>query len=329
MSRSAAPVEKSFIALNGARQGMFIASRRADTPILLYLHGGMPEYFLTVRHPTGLEELFTVVWWEQRGSGISFDPRAPAGAATVEQLVDDTIALSEHLRARFARERIYLMAHSGGTFLGIQAAARAGHLYHAYIGMAQISDQLESEMRAHRYMLDQFRARGDTRMVRRLERCPVSRETGTPLAYLRVRDLAMHRLGVGTMRQMRSVISGVFIPSLRSPDYTLAEKMRLWRAKLNAGPSIVWDAMISTDLRRRVPALSVPTYFLHGVHDYTCSYPLARDYLDRLEAPLKGFYTFDHSAHSPIFEEPAKVQAIMRDDVLRGTTMLSDSTAHE
>lgn len=27
--------------------------------MLLYLHGGMPEYFLTESHPTAIEDLFT------------------------------------------------------------------------------------------------------------------------------------------------------------------------------------------------------------------------------------------------------------------------------
>ncbi len=63
--------EKLFVDVNGTRQGMFIKSVSAANPVLLYLHGGMPDYFLTARYPTGLENTFTVVWWEQRGSGIS------------------------------------------------------------------------------------------------------------------------------------------------------------------------------------------------------------------------------------------------------------------
>jgi hypothetical protein len=43
-----------------------------------------------------------------------------------------------------------------------------------------------------------------------------------------------------------------------------------------------------------------------------------------VDAPVKGFYTFHHSAHSPMFEEPAWMREIMHGDVLRGTTMLAD-----
>jgi hypothetical protein len=50
--------EKSFVTIDGARQGMFIKSKDVSDPVLLYLHGGpgMPTYFLTERYPTGLEE---------------------------------------------------------------------------------------------------------------------------------------------------------------------------------------------------------------------------------------------------------------------------------
>ena len=63
--------EKSFVNINGISQGMFIKGKNADNPVLLYIHGGMPDYFLTEKYPTGLEDIFTVVWWEQRGSGLS------------------------------------------------------------------------------------------------------------------------------------------------------------------------------------------------------------------------------------------------------------------
>ena len=61
------------------------------------------------------------------------------------------------------------MGHSGGTFIGIHVAAQAPELYHAYIGVAQMSDQLKSEMLAYEYMLKQFRENGNTKMVENLK----------------------------------------------------------------------------------------------------------------------------------------------------------------
>jgi pimeloyl-ACP methyl ester carboxylesterase len=114
--------------------------------------------------------------------------------------------VTNYLRHRFGQKQINLMGHSGGTFLGLQAVAQAPELYHAYIGVAQMSHQLRSEKLAYEFMLEQFKAQGNAGMVRRLEAPPVTLAEGVPVAYLSVRDEAMHRLGVGTTRDMQSFI---------------------------------------------------------------------------------------------------------------------------
>ena len=315
--------EKCFVDINGARQGMFLRSRHPANPVLLYLHGGLPEYFLTERRPTGLEDLFTVAWWDQRGAGLSYRSSSRA-SVTTEQLILDTVSVTQYLQQCFGQDGIYLKAHSGGSFVGLQTVARRPELHVAYIGMAQMVNQLRSETLAYEYLIREFEQRRDRRMVRRLAASPVSEAAGTPREYLAVRDKAMHRLGVGTTDDMRSVITGVFLPSLASSHYSVREKIGLWRGKLESGVSVMWDDMLSTDLAESVPSLDVPTHLLHGVHDRTCSYGLARDYLHSLRAPVKGFYTFRHSAHSPIFEEPGRAGRILRTDVLNATTHLAD-----
>jgi pimeloyl-ACP methyl ester carboxylesterase len=316
--------EKVFVNVNGVRQGMFIESKNAAHPVLLCLHGGLPEYFLTERYPTGLENDFTVAWWEQRGAGLSYSPGIPPETMTLEQFIADTMSVTDYLRNRFSKQKIYLMAHSGGTFIGLQAAARAPEVYSAYIGVAQVVQQLKSERRAYEYMLQRFKQAGNTKMVRKLEAAPVTMAAGTPAAYLAVRDKAMHRLGVGTTHDMTSVLRGIVWPSLMSRRYTLGEKIGLWRGKVASGVSALWDDMLAIDLADRVPELALPAYFFHGVYDYTVNYQLAKDYVEVLTAPLKGFYTFERSAHSPFLEEPQKARMIMHEDVLTGTNRLAD-----
>ncbi len=80
----------------------------------------------------------------------------------------------------------------------------------------------------------------------------------------------------------------------------------------------LWNTQLSTDLTKQVTRLEIPVYFLHGQLDYTVSYPLAKTFFDQLSAPLKGFYTFEQSAHSPLFEEPGRMGKIIREDVLAG-----------
>jgi pimeloyl-ACP methyl ester carboxylesterase len=317
--------EKVFTDINGVRQGMFIQCADPGRPVLLFLHGGLPEYFLTDRYPAGLDNDFTMVWWEQRGAGLSYSPAIPPETMTLEQFIADTLTITDYLRDRFGQAKIYLMGHSGGAFIGLQTAARTPEKYHAYIGVAQMVDQRRSETLAYDYMLERFRQEGNRGMVRKLEAAPVTMTAGVPGRYLAVRDRAMHTLGVGTTRDMSSVLHGVIWPSLLTPHYTIAEKISLWRGKRAAGVSALWDEMLAADLTELVPELALPAYFFHGICDQTVSYELAKTYAEKLSAPLKGFYTFYQSAHSPLFEEPHKARRIMCDDVLAGAVNLADS----
>ncbi len=317
--------EKIHVHINGAEQGMFIKSKDKTNPVLLFLHGGtgMPEYFLTQNYPTTLEDYFTVCWWERRGAGLSFKADIPPETITVEQLISDTLEVTNYLRNRFGKEKIYLMAHSGGTLIGIQAAARAPELYYAYISLAQMSYQLKSERLTYEYMIKQFKETENINMLRKLEKAPVTMTVPLPGSYMAIRDEAMHSLGIGTTHDMKSVVRGVFLASLQNREYTLSEKVNIWRGKIFSD-AILWDKMIATDLTKQVTELDLPIYFCHGIYDYTVSYTLAKDYFEKLQAPMKGFYTFEQSAHSPLFEEPEKMHHILQEDVLAGMNSLAD-----
>jgi len=123
---------------------------------------------------------------------------------------------------------------------------------------------------------------------------------------------------------MESIVTGLLIPSFQSRDYTLKEKIDLWHGKASSGVSALWSTMLATDLSQQTPKLDIPVYFLEGIYDYTCAYPEAKAYFEKLQAPVKGFYTFEQSAHSPFFEEPEKTQKILLEDVLAGTNNLAD-----
>ncbi|MDF0603853.1 alpha/beta hydrolase, partial [Psychromarinibacter sp. C21-152] len=307
-------------------QGMFIQSADPANPVLLFLHGGpgMVEFFMEQDYPTGLERHFTMVWWEQRGAGMSFSSDVPPETMTMDRMIADTIEVADYLRARFGQEKIVLLGHSWGAYLGIEVAAAAPDRFRAYVGMAQIAHQLRSEVMARDYLLETYRARGDDAMVRRLEAAPVTMEEGTSPAWMRLRDRAMHQAGVGHMHDMDSVITGIFLPMWRVRAYTLVEKINIWRGKIWSRP-FFWDDLLRDDLSARLTEFELPVYFLTGRHDYTANAELTRAYFERIEAPVKGFYLFDNSAHSPLFEEPERATRILLHDVLQGRNALADA----
>ncbi len=317
--------EKIFIEINGSKQGMFLQSENTENPVLLYLHGGAgsPEIAFAEKYPTGLEKLFTVCWWEQRGSGISYNRKITPKEMTLEQLVSDTIEVTHYLRNRFGKEKIYIMGHSWGSLLGVITVKQQPELFYAYIGIGQVAQQERSERLAYTYMMEEFRKSKDKKMIRHLNKFPIDTGGDITLKYLvGVRSEGMNKLGIGVMRSMPSMLDFVAIV-LRYKGYTLVEKFKFQQGS-SFSLKCLCDRMIYMDLFELVPCLQVPVYIFQGRYDYQTSYVVAKEFATALKAPLKGFYTFENSAHSPCFEEPEKMCNILRVDVLKQQVSLSD-----
>ncbi len=313
--------EKVFVEVNNIEMGMIIKGKDVSNPLLLFVHGGpgMTEYFLQENYPTGLEDYFTVVWWDQRGAGLSYHGDTDENTMTTEQFIDDTIAVTNYLRERFGQDKIYLMAHSWGTFIAIQAVDQAPELYNAYIGVEQVTYQNESEKLAYEYMLQYYENVGNNRTAAKIKKVDYESDE-----YAGMRDAIMHKAGIGTTHDMKSVVSGLFLASLKNKEYTLSEKINIWKGKIFSRNTSLFQEMDETDLRKMIQKLDIPVYFFSGIYDYTVNYQLSGDYLVHLKVPVKGFYLFKNSAHSPIFEEPDKVVSIMINDVMNGTNSLAD-----
>jgi pimeloyl-ACP methyl ester carboxylesterase len=106
------------------------------------MHGGpgMPIMYLAHEFQRGLEDDFIVVQWDRRGAGKSYSARLPLDHLTSNQLVDDTVEVSQYLRDRFGQRPIVIVGHSWGTYVALRAVAERPDLYLAYVGVGQMSD---------------------------------------------------------------------------------------------------------------------------------------------------------------------------------------------
>jgi pimeloyl-ACP methyl ester carboxylesterase len=246
---------------------------------------------------------------------------------TLEQLASDAIEVTNYLRDRFKKEKIYIMAHSGGTAFAIQAVAGYPKLFYSYIGISQITRQAKSEKLAYKYMFDQFLINSKSKMIAQFKKYPIVENDSLILPFFNsvLRDKSMHELGIGTMHNMKSIIKGVFYPVWTCRAYTLKEKFNIWYSKFSfINKSRLREQILNSDIPAKVPKLDIPVYFFSGKYDLTVNHDLSKEYLKNLESPLKGFYTFKNSAHSPMFEESDRFLEIIIKDVLNQTTMLAD-----
>jgi pimeloyl-ACP methyl ester carboxylesterase len=307
-------VEKNFIEVGGIRQGFFIRSENPDNPVILFLHGGpgSPELPLFLSYETSerLEKYFTVCHWVQRGAGMSFTGSMDATTMTVEQMVEDTRQMTEYLQHRFNQKKIYLIGHSWGTLLGIKTIEKYPENYLAYIGIGQVSNQLESEKLAYDYMLQHATEINDKNALEKLKKYDRNAPDFPSFDYMAIRSLLMNRYGIGMMHQDLSMVK-TLKDFLFYKGYTVSEKINYIKGSWFSLKQLFY-LFRDGDLFESSVSFDVPIYIVHGKYDYQVSYALSREYFDQIEAPEKDFFTFENSAHSPNVEESEKFVQIVR-----------------
>jgi pimeloyl-ACP methyl ester carboxylesterase len=116
------------ITLGDLKQWIFIRGTDQNNPVLVFLHGGpgMPLLGMSSsrRRDKELIKHFTVVHWDQRGAGKSFNKDIPVHSMTYDRFVEDSNELIDYLRKRFHTPKVFLVAHSGGTVIGLKTVYR-------------------------------------------------------------------------------------------------------------------------------------------------------------------------------------------------------------
>ena len=137
--------EASYVTLGGIEQWVTIRGQDRANPVLLFAHGGPGD----VTNPWSFalfapwETRFTVVQWDQRGSGRTLrrNGHAIVPTMTLGQLTKDGIELAEYLRKHLEKPRIILVSHSFGTILALRMVRERPDLFYAYVGTGQVADE--------------------------------------------------------------------------------------------------------------------------------------------------------------------------------------------
>jgi pimeloyl-ACP methyl ester carboxylesterase len=266
-----------------------------------------------------LEKYFTVCYWDQRGAGMSFSNSIDPATMTPAQMVEDTRQMTEYLQRRFNQKKIYLIGHSWGSYLGVKTIEKYPENYWAYIGIGQVTNQIESEKLAYDYMLQHAMEINDEPAVKNLQKFDKNAVDFPTNEYIRAARIPlMNKYGIGFTHEKTISMIDMAKFILFFKGYTLSEKVNYVKGMMLSSTT-VWNDVIEDNLFESSTSFQIPVYITQGKYDYQVSYALAREWFDKTEAPEKAFFTFENSAHGTIFEEPEKIVQIMREIALRNT----------
>lgn len=288
--------EGLYVRLGGVEQWITIRGENRDNPVLLFLHGGPGD----VTNPWSYAlfrpwlKHFTIVQWDQRGSGRTLGRNRPLDAAdiTLEQLARDGIELSEELRARLDQDRIILVGHSLGSVIGVFMIKARPDLFHAYVGTGQVADPSRSYAVAYEELLSRAELSDDHRAMDEL------RDVGPP-PYADGRGYAVQRKWSNMFEGADVFLAAMLGLALTAPGYT-ADDLNDWiegqgisARQLVPLASALGPAELAGELR-------VPVFVFQGRDDYTTPTRLARAYVESIQAPAKEFVALD-GGHFAVF----------------------------
>ncbi|MBY0489263.1 MAG: alpha/beta hydrolase [Gemmatimonadaceae bacterium] len=303
--------------INGSRQWISIRGLDRNNPVLFVLHGGPGSSLMGMSwaYQRPWEDYFTVVNWDQRGSGKSFsaaDSARLGPTMTEQQLADDAAAVMAHVRKTLGARKMVVLAFSHGTIFGPLLVNQHAEWVSAYVTIGEGSAENEREM--FRNLFELATAKGDTATLRQLNAMrpypPVGREP-TTRELLAMRAIVQRYGGAWYGKTDLSLYSRMWD---WAPEFSLDEVA-------NISPAVAWTNRHLIDGQGGHKGASetdyrVPVIMLHGRHDLMDTYSGAKAYFDRIRAPKKEFITFEHSAHFLMFEEPGRLLVTLVQKVL-------------
>ena len=315
--------EAAYLSLGGLEQWVLMRGANLANPLLIVLHGG-PGFSDTAflrYHTPELEESFTVVYWDQRGTGRSYQPTIPKASMRVAQFIADLDELIEHLRGRFQKQQVAILGHSWGTALGVLYAARFPEKVSVYAGVAQVGDWAASEVASYVNALAAAERQGSRAVLRKLRAIGPPPHTADNLFI--ERTCAQRLSGGLKLKPLWNTVRMVF----GAPEASVLELRATIRA-FKFSIECMWPEVSRINLIQTVPALEVPVVIMLGRRDPWIPAETSVAYFDALHAASKQLVWFEQSGHEPFVDEPAKFVAVML-DVVRPLSGASPRSATE
>ena len=307
------------IDIGGHPQTMLIRGRSVDNPVLLYLAGGPGGTDLgAIRRDVGLEQDFTVVAWDQRGAGKSYAALDPIETFTLDQMVSDTVEVTNYLRDRFDVDKIYLVGQSWGSTLGVLTAQQAPELYEAFVGVGQMVSQRVTDQMFWEDTLAWAERTGNAALAEKM------RSNGPP-PYTNLIEYDSVIAYEHDWNAYPEFDPNTEMPAiLFVPEYSWMDRMNAFRGFLDTA-GILYPQLQDIDFRADVASLRIPTVVVLGEHEARGRAVLAEEWFEMLDAPAKDMIVIPGGGHRAHFDQPAIFADIMRG--VRDTSPVGEGSA--
>lgn len=298
--------ESMYIDVNGTKQWISIYGENINNPILLYLHGGPGsstshlDYVITRKWA----DVYTIVTWDQRNCGKSYNIEQNDVALTKDLFLTDGKEVTEYVLDYLSKDKLTILGHSWGSIYGANLVLEYPMYYECFIGAGQLVDCLENEeaFKQEAYIW----AQNDEKMLNLVDRLTPDNATAE---HFSLKNKIMQKYGYDMMA--KGADYNLISTTIFNPYYSISD----WIQFLNTDTSAYLDFYSSAEfasfsLKDKVE-YQVPFYNINGDKDYQTNYKLAQEYFKEVNAPYKQMFIMKDMTHGLLESDSAGFSEIV------------------
>lgn len=292
--------EGVFVEIRGVPQWItFRGSDRRNPALLILTPSRLAPFFAP------WEEEFTLVQWDQPGTGATQAKNGDAGTGplTLDRIAADAIAVAEFACQHLRAGKIAVLGISSGSIIGLKTIKQQPELFSAYVGTGQGVNWLRQEQLGYSMVLEQARTSGDQIAITELEKI------GAP-PYKNAADDATKSKYCGALTPAEQAYLAALDPTImaavRNPPAGanwIAPGLPLLDPRATA--MAVYEKMradiFGFDAYQLGLSFDVPVFFFQGDHDAYTVTSEVEAYAAKIQAPQKLFVTIPGGGHSVFF----------------------------
>ena len=300
--------ESLYVDINGSKQWINIYGQDKDNPVLLYLHGGPGSATSAIDYAFTRKwsDIYTVVTWDQRNCGKSYDASQNNLLLTKDMLMEDGKQITEFVREHMGVDKITILGHSWGSLYGANLVQAYPQYYSLFIGTGQMVDIIENE-RALKELATTW-AQGDAEAMALVEKL---HPENMDKAYFEARNALLNKFGYGMMKDGADY--NFLTTVLFNPNYSLADWLGYLQENVDAYLDFLQSEEIKAFSLKGKNTYTIPYININGDMDFQANYQIAQEYYNAVIAPEKDMIIMEDTSHGLLESKSQEFSRIVHD----------------
>ena len=298
--------EAGYIDINGIKLWLSIKGQSCANPVVLFVHGGPgnPMSIFSAALYQEWEKDFTIVQWDQRAAGKTYEANLESGEITSEMLdatpltlnliVQDGLAVADFVTKKLTKNKLIISGTSWGSVVAVHMITDKPEFFQFYVGLSQLVNYHANLLDSYQKVLLKLQQNTDEQSADILQSMGPP-PWNNPRNFGKLRKMS-RKLEAGLSDEpVELQVAKLYQTEHYDAAYNSGEEFSFIKfVGLNA------DGMAQAiELDKTHLDFKIPVYLIQGEEDLLTSADITKQYFAKLNAPYKNYISVTRSGHDP------------------------------